>query len=99
MIYLGTRAAPPFASVGFNSDVYTTDAVPHTWSGSRLGIIRRLFKSFQRSFSIAQNRRRLHVMPDYLLKDIGISRSDIDSVVVSIVNGAPDPTRRSRGRS
>jgi uncharacterized protein YjiS (DUF1127 family) len=102
MIYLGTRcmtAAPPHTSVGFNSGVYTADTVLHRWPGSRVGVIRRLFKSFQRSFAIAQNRRLLQGMADYLLKDIGISRSDIDSVVVSLVDGTPDLTRRSRGRS
>jgi uncharacterized protein YjiS (DUF1127 family) len=102
MTYLGTRcmtAATPHASVGFNSGVYTADTVRHASPGSRVGAIRRRFKSFRRSFAIARHRRLLQGMPDYLLKDIGINRSEIDSVVVSQIDGIPDPTRRLRGRS
>ena len=46
---------------------------------------------------LARNRRdraHLHRLPDYLLSDIGISRSEIDSVV--ILRGS-DPSRRMRG--
>jgi hypothetical protein len=37
--------------------------------------------------------------PEHVLKDIGINRAEIDAVVISLVNGVPDPTRRLRGRS
>jgi uncharacterized protein YjiS (DUF1127 family) len=68
-------------------------------SNTRAGFIRRLFKSLQRSFAIAKNRRLLQGMPGYVLKDIGINRSEIDVVVASVVDGVPDPSRRPRGRS
>jgi uncharacterized protein YjiS (DUF1127 family) len=72
---------------------------PHALPGSRFGLLRSLFKSLQRSLAIAQKRRMLQGIPDNLLKDIGISRSKIDSVVLSAVDDVPDLTRHSRGRS
>jgi uncharacterized protein YjiS (DUF1127 family) len=78
---------------------FTADTARHISQGStRSESIRRLFSAIQRSIAIARNRRVLQGMPHYLLKDIGISCSDIDSIVVSMVDGIPDPTRRSRGR-
>jgi uncharacterized protein YjiS (DUF1127 family) len=77
---------------------FTADIARHASQGTRGGPIRRLFNAIQRSIAIAHNRRLLQGMPDDLLKDIGINRSDIDSIVVSMVDGIPDPTRRSRGR-
>jgi uncharacterized protein YjiS (DUF1127 family) len=78
---------------------FTADTARHISQGStRSGPIRRLFSDIQRSIAIAQNRRVLQGIPDNLLKDIGISRSEIDSIVVSMVDDIPDPTRRSRGR-
>lgn len=71
------------------------DNVGHASPGTQVGPIRRLFKSFQRSLAILQQRRMLQGSPGYLLKDIGIDRSEIDSLVMSIVNGVPDVTRRS----
>jgi uncharacterized protein YjiS (DUF1127 family) len=50
-----------------------------------------------RSIKIRHTRRQLQMMPDHLLKDIGISRSDIDSVAAALIDG-PDPTRRVHGR-
>jgi uncharacterized protein YjiS (DUF1127 family) len=50
-----------------------------------------------RSIKIRHTRRQLQMMPDHLLKDIGISRSDIDSVAAALID-EPDPTRRVHGR-
>jgi uncharacterized protein YjiS (DUF1127 family) len=72
---------------------------PHALPGSRFGLLSSLFKSLQRSLAIAQKRRVLQGIPDNLLKDIGISRSEIDSIVLSAVDDVPDLTRHSRGRS
>jgi uncharacterized protein YjiS (DUF1127 family) len=78
--------------------VISTDTARLALQGSDVGTIHRLFNAVRRSIAIAQNRRFLQGMPDYVLKDIGINRLDIDSVVVSIIDGKSDPTRRSRGR-
>jgi uncharacterized protein YjiS (DUF1127 family) len=77
---------------------FTAGIARHASQGTRGGPVRHLFSAIQRSIAIARNRRALQGTPHYLLKDIGISRSDIDSIVVSMVDGIPDPTRRSRGR-
>jgi uncharacterized protein YjiS (DUF1127 family) len=57
------------------------------------GAIRRLVAAVHRAFDKSRRRRALQAMPDYLLKDIGISRCDIDAVVDAIVDGRDDPTR------
>ena len=51
-----------------------------------------LFKAMEKS----HRRRLLQTMPDYLLKDMGISRCEIDAVVEEMIDGRPDPTRRQR---
>jgi uncharacterized protein YjiS (DUF1127 family) len=71
---------------------------PHALLSSGVGLLSSLFKSVQRSLAIAQNRRVLQGIPDNALKDIGISRSEIDSIVLSAVDDVPDLTRRLRGR-
>lgn len=63
------------------------------------GLLRRMFRSFGRAVQISRCRAALQEIPDYMLRDIGISRSDIDAVSVSIVDGTPDPTRLPRGRA
>jgi uncharacterized protein YjiS (DUF1127 family) len=61
------------------------------------GVLGRLVRSIWRSIKIRHTRRQLQTMPDHLLKDIGISRSDIDSVALALIDG-PDQTRRVHGR-
>jgi uncharacterized protein YjiS (DUF1127 family) len=53
----------------------------------------RLAVRLRQRMEIRQRRRLLHQMPDFLLKDIGIYRSDIDGLVEAAVLGRPDPTR------
>lgn len=54
-----------------------------------------LFRLIGRQVALRRARRELLGMPDYMLADMGISRSEIASVVRY---GAPDPTRLARGR-
>jgi uncharacterized protein YjiS (DUF1127 family) len=58
--------------------------------------IRRFIKRVRRSFEVARRRRVLQQMPDYLLKDIGIPRCEIDSLIIDAVDGRPDRTRHPR---
>ena len=57
---------------------------------------RRWFAAFWRLMNIRDYSRQLHAVPDEILKDIGISRGEIESIATSIIDG--DPTRMSRGR-
>jgi len=44
-------------------------------------------------------RSELQQLPDCLLKDMGVNRAEIDSVVAGIVDGKFDRTRHARGRT
>jgi len=61
------------------------------------GALRRSVKAIARFIKIRHTRRQLQAMPDHLLKDIGISRSDIDSIAIALIDGG-DTTRRLHGR-
>lgn len=65
-------------------------------SPRRQSLARRMYRRVVRSMEISRRKRMLNAMPDYLLKDIGISRSDIDSLVEAMVDGRQDPTRLRR---
>ncbi|MBM3526488.1 MAG: DUF1127 domain-containing protein [Alphaproteobacteria bacterium] len=54
------------------------------------GILLRWAKRVIRQIQIQRQRRVLESMPDWILKDVGISRSDIDSISISLVDGSPD---------
>lgn len=62
-------------------------SVPLRPSARQPGPVARLVRAIARSIAIHRRRRMLQQMPDFLLKDIGISRSDIDYVVRASVDG------------
>lgn len=66
-------------------------------SGQKAGVLRRVVQSIHREIRIRRQRRMLRAMPDWMMKDVGINRSDIDSLAAGIVDGFADPTRRPRG--
>jgi uncharacterized protein YjiS (DUF1127 family) len=43
-----------------------------------------------------RQRRELNQLSDHLLKDIGLSRADIDSIAKHLADGRSDATRRPR---
>jgi uncharacterized protein YjiS (DUF1127 family) len=84
------------------TNVTLNDAVagaPHVQAPSRPGLVRRLLGRLDRAVRISTMRSELQQMPDHLLKDIGVSRSEIDSIVTRIVNGTTDGTRHARSRN
>jgi uncharacterized protein YjiS (DUF1127 family) len=62
-----------------------------------LQAVRRLVAAAGRWNHIRCQRRLLREMPNELLRDIGVDRSDIDGLAEQIVDGRNDPTRRPRG--
>jgi uncharacterized protein YjiS (DUF1127 family) len=58
-------------------------------------IMYRPLRAMSRRAALRRARRELLVLPDSMLTDMGISRSEIPSVVR---DGRPDPTRLPRGR-
>ena len=56
------------------------------------GILLRWAKRVIRQMQIQRQRRVLEAMPDWILKDVGINRSDIDSISIHLVDGRPDET-------
>jgi uncharacterized protein YjiS (DUF1127 family) len=66
-----------------------------TWIGSCY----RLYISTWRSLEIRDQRRQLCAMPNDLLRDIGINRTEIESIAIALVDAEFDPTRRPRGWS
>lgn len=61
--------------------------------GAVLNMIGRGMRSVHRISRIRRGRAQLYEMPDYMLKDIGISRCEIQ---LATRYGVTDPTRRQR---
>ena len=58
----------------------------------------RAWRTWMRSWAIRQLRRELSSMPDWLLDDIGIKRTDIYSLAVEIVDGGKASQRATDQR-
>jgi uncharacterized protein YjiS (DUF1127 family) len=71
---------------------------PHVRAPSQPGLVRRLLGRLHRAVRISTMRSELQQIPDHLLKDIGVSRSEIDSIV-AVVDGTVDCTRHARSRN
>lgn len=57
------------------------------------GLLQKPFQAAIRYFRIQRGRHALGRLSDHTLKDIGLRRCDIDSVVRSLVDETPDTTR------
>lgn len=71
-------------------------------SGHAIGLAARLRHTAQallaatwRAYRLRTCRRMLYDLPDEILKDIGISRSDVRAIALLIVDNQVDLTRRS----
>jgi len=51
---------------------------------------------FHRALAEHETRRTLHALPDDLLRDVGLNRSEIDFVAGALASGRGDPTRHAR---
>lgn len=76
--------------------VLTTDLKTRHWLIAPRAA-QRMLARLQRAIDIHRRRRLLRSLPDYLLKDVGLSRSDIDYIAEALADGRQDPTRRPRG--
>ena len=63
------------------------------FAAPRPGLLRRLVTHIVRTRMISVQRRLLNELPDGMLKDIGLARSDIDYVAQALADGYDDPTR------
>ena len=78
------------------TDIVCVNAAPGAWRAF-FGAIRSAGGRTIRSFAIRRQQRLLHGLSDSLLKDIGVSRSDINYFAIALVDGSEDSTRRPRG--
>jgi hypothetical protein len=62
------------------------------------GILDRIWIWLWRPVMLDHQRRKLNYLSDRILKDIGLSRSDIDSVATYLIERRVDVTRDPRGR-
>jgi uncharacterized protein YjiS (DUF1127 family) len=84
MTYLGTR--------------YMTARAPTAAFAIGPGLAGRIWKWIRRPVMIDRQRRDLNLLSDHILKDIGLSRADIDGIAMHLIDGRPDRTRRSHAR-
>jgi uncharacterized protein YjiS (DUF1127 family) len=77
---------------------YLPRAAAHVRFGADAIDLRWILKSIWRSVMIARQRRALQHLSDHALKDIGLSRGDIDGVTANLIDGGMDSTRLPRGR-
>ena len=62
------------------------------------GILDRIWQSIRRHVQTTRLRQELYRLPDRVLKDIGLHRSEIDGVATNLVDDVADVTRHARGR-
>ena len=62
------------------------------------GILDRIWQSISRYVQAGRRRQELYRLPDRILKDIGLDRSEIDGIAANLSDFVVDPTRNRRGR-
>lgn len=75
---------------------YLTAATPQ--ASFAAGTLDRIWRWIRRPVLIDRQRRELNYLSDHILKDIGLSRSDVDSIAMHLIDGRADVTRRPRRR-
>ena len=84
MTYLGTRTI--------------TGGAPNAGFGVAPDLVGRCWNWIRRPVMIYRQRHELNQLSDHILKDIGLSRGDIDGIAIHLIDGRAYGTRRRRGR-
>jgi uncharacterized protein YjiS (DUF1127 family) len=82
----------------FSDTRYTTAVAPHTGGSVSLGTPGRIWQWIRRLVLVDRRRQELHQLPDRVLEDIGLCRSDIYGITANLSDGLADVTRHARGR-
>ncbi len=64
---------------------------PETRAAKAEGVFRMVANRIKRQIAVRRNRRILRDLPDFMLEDIGISRSQIDWIVAERIDHAGNP--------
>ena len=62
--------------------MHRSGGLPRAGKWDTVSVLRRIYSAIARRSRIRADRRTLASLPDYLLRDIGISRSDIESATL-----------------
>jgi uncharacterized protein YjiS (DUF1127 family) len=62
------------------------------------GILERFWQSIRKYVQADRRRQELYRLPDRVLTDIGLHRSEIDGIATNLSDFVVDPTRIRRGR-
>lgn len=82
----------------FSDTRYAAAAAPHTGAGVSLGTLCLIWQWIRRLVLVDRRRQELHQLPDRVLEDIGLCRSDIYGITANLSDGLADVTRHARGR-
>lgn len=66
--------------------------------GAGADLVGRIWNWIWRPVMIGRQRHQLNQLSDHILKDIGLSRAEIDGISVHLIDRHADGTRRRRGR-
>jgi uncharacterized protein YjiS (DUF1127 family) len=84
--------------MAFSDTRSTTPAVPHTGASVSAGTPGRIWQWIQRLVLVDRRRQELHQLPDRVLEDIGLCRTDIYGITANLSDGLADVTLHARGR-
>jgi uncharacterized protein YjiS (DUF1127 family) len=81
----------------FSDTRYTAAAAPHTGASVRLGTLGLIWQWTSRLVLVDRRRQELHQLPDRVLEDIGLCRSDIYGITANLSDGLADVTCHACG--